>query len=109
MNETERHQVCGVLALEEVKRFIFEIFVRLGIDVQCFPRPCSEMTKRMSRVGCSSFNLKRKIRMYRVSQKNALLCFLAITPLWKGLEIKVGGVLKNSENSLSDRHQNFSI
>ena len=43
-------------------------------------------------------------------KKNALLCFfLAITPLWKGLEIKEGGVLKNSGNSLSDRHQNFSI
>ena len=26
----------------------------------------------------------------RVSQKNAWSCFLAITPLWKGLEIKVG-------------------
>ena len=37
-------------------------------------------------------------------QKNVLLWFLAITPLWKDLEIKVGGVSKNSGNSLSDRH-----
>ena len=35
--------------------------------------------------------------------------FLAITLLWKGLGRKVGCVLKNSGNSLSDRHQNFSI
>ena len=42
--------------------------------------------------------------------KKRLFCgFLALTPLWKGLEIKVGGVSKNSGNSLSDRHQNFSI
>ena len=32
---------------------------------------------------------------------------LAITPLWKGLELKVGGVSKTSGNSLSDRHKNF--
>ena len=43
------------------------------------------------------------------SQKMLFCGFLAITPLWKGLEIKVGGVLKNSGNSLSDRHQNFSF
>ena len=35
--------------------------------------------------------------------------FLAITQLWKGLGRRVGGVLKNSGNSLSDKHQNFSI
>ena len=35
--------------------------------------------------------------------------FLTRTPLWKGLEIKVRGVSKNSGNSLSNRHQNFSI
>ena len=34
---------------------------------------------------------------------------LAITPLWKGLELKVGGVLKTSGNSLCDRHKNFPI
>ena len=34
---------------------------------------------------------------------------LAITPLWKGLEIKEGGVSKISGNFLSDRHQHFSI
>ena len=45
--------------------------------------------------------------MYRVSQKTLFSGFLAITPLWKGLEIKVGGVTKNSGNSLSDRQQNF--
>ena len=42
-----------------------------------------------------------------VSKKNALSWFLAITPLWKGLEIKVGGVLKTSGNSQCDRHRNF--
>ena len=36
--------------------------------------------------------------IYRVSQiKTLYLGFLAITPLWKGLEIKVGGVLKLQE------------
>ena len=44
-----------------------------------------------------------------VPKKRSFVFFFAITPLWKGLEIKVGGVLKNSGNSLSDRHQNFSI
>ena len=34
---------------------------------------------------------------------------LAITPLWKGLELKVGGVSKTSGNSLCDRHKNFPI
>ena len=39
-----------------------------------------------------------------------LFCgFMAITPLWKGLEIIVGGVSKNSGNSLSNSQQNFSI
>ena len=37
------------------------------------------------------------------------LGFLAISLLWKGLEIKVGGVSKNSGNSLSDRHKNFEV
>ena len=44
-----------------------------------------------------------------VPKKTLFSGVLAITPLWKGLEIKVGGVSKNSGNSLSDRHQNFSI
>ena len=39
--------------------------------------------------------------------KNALSWLLAITPLWNGLEIKVGGVLKTSGNSLCDGHNNF--
>ena len=34
---------------------------------------------------------------------------LAITPLWKGLELKVGSVSKTSGNSLCDRHKNFPI
>ena len=34
---------------------------------------------------------------------------LAITPLWIGLELKVGGVSKTSGNSLCDRHKNFPI
>ena len=36
-------------------------------------------------------------------------CFLVITTLWNELGRKVGYVSKNSWNSLSDRHQNFSI
>ena len=37
--------------------------------------------------------------------KKTLFCgFMAITPRWKGLEIIVGSVSKNSGNSLSDRH-----
>ena len=42
-----------------------------------------------------------------MSQKNAWSCFLAITPLWKGVGRKVGGVSKTSGNSLCDRHKNF--
>ena len=42
-----------------------------------------------------------------VPKKTLFLGFLAITPLWKGLEIKVGGVLKTSGNSQCDRHRNF--
>ena len=43
-----------------------------------------------------------------VPKKTLFLGFWAITPLWKGLEIKVGGVLKTSGNSLGDRHKNFT-
>ena len=44
-----------------------------------------------------------------VPKKTHDIGFLAITLLWKGLGRKEGCVLKNSGNSLSDRHQNFSI
>ena len=44
-----------------------------------------------------------------VPKKTHVLGILDITPLWKWLGTKVGCVLKNSGNSLSDRHQNFSI
>ena len=44
-----------------------------------------------------------------VPKKTLFLGLLAIIPLWKGQEIKVRVFLKNSGNSLSDRHQNFSI
>ena len=40
-------------------------------------------------------------------KKNAWSCFLAITPLWKGVGRKVRGVLKTSGNSPCDRHNNF--
>ena len=40
-------------------------------------------------------------------KKNAWSCFLAITPLWKGLGRKVGGVLKTSGDFLCGRHKNF--
>ena len=39
-----------------------------------------------------------------VPKKTHVLDFLFITPLWKGLGTKVGCVLKNSGNFLSDRH-----
>ena len=42
--------------------------------------------------------------MYRVSQKTQFSGILAITPLWKGLELKVGGVSKTSGNSLLELH-----
>ena len=42
-------------------------------------------------------------------KKHSFVFFLAITPFWKGLEIKEGGVSKISGNFLSDRHQHFSI
>ena len=38
------------------------------------------------------------LHIYRVSQKTLFSGILAITPLWKGLELKVGGVLKTSGN-----------
>ena len=44
-----------------------------------------------------------------VPKKTQFLGILAITPLWKGLELKVGGVSKTSGNSLCDRHKNFPI
>jgi hypothetical protein len=37
-----------------------------------------------------------------VPKKTQFLGILAITPLWKGLELKVGGVSKTSRNSLCD-------
>ena len=52
-------------------------------------------------------NFKKNIYIQGVPKKTLFLGFLAITPLWKGLEIKVGGVSKNSGNSLCDRHKNF--
>ena len=41
--------------------------------------------------------------MYRVSQKKRMILFLAITPLWKGLEIKVGWFFKNSGNVIGTK------
>ena len=42
-----------------------------------------------------------------VPKKTLFSGILAITPLWKVLELKVGGVSKTSKNSLCDRHKNF--
>ena len=42
-----------------------------------------------------------------VPKKTLFLVFLAITPLWKGLGRKVGGVLKTSGDFLCGRHKNF--
>ena len=42
-------------------------------------------------------------------KKKEFLGILAITPLWKVLELKVGCVLKTSGNSPCDRHTNFPI
>ena len=44
-----------------------------------------------------------------VPKKTHVLGILDITPLWKWLGTKVGWVLKNSGNFLSDRHKNVSI
>ena len=52
---------------------------------------------------------KNVINIQGVPKKTHVLGILDITPLWKWLGTKVGCVLKNSGNSLSDRHQNFSI
>ena len=47
---------------------------------------------------------------YRVSQKKTqFLGILAITPLWKGLSLKVGGVSKTSQNSLCDGTKIFQF
>ena len=42
-----------------------------------------------------------------VPKKTHDLVFLAITPLWKGLGRKLGGVSKTSGNSLCGGHTNF--
>ena len=42
-----------------------------------------------------------------VPKKTLFSGILAITPLWKVLELKLGGVSKTSGNSLCDRHKNF--
>ena len=44
-----------------------------------------------------------------VPKKTQLSGILAITPLWKGLELKVAGVSKTSGNSLCDRHKIFQF
>ena len=44
-----------------------------------------------------------------VPKKKQFSGILAITPLWKGLELKVGSVSKTSGNSLCIRHKNFPI
>ena len=57
--------------------------------------PFTEVAKTTEYTGCP--------------KKTQLSGILAITPLWKGLELKVGGVSKTSGNSLCDRHKNFPI
>ena len=42
-----------------------------------------------------------------VQKKSVILGRMPITGLGRGLEIKVGGVLKSSENFLSNDHRNF--
>ena len=59
--------------------------------------------------GFKTLNLDLGLTIQGVPKKTHDSGFLAITLLWKGLGRKVGCVLKNSGNSLSDRHQNFSI
>ena len=49
------------------------------------------------------------IHVQGVPKKTQFLGILAITPLWKGLELKVGGVSKTLGNSLCDRHKIFPI
>ena len=42
-----------------------------------------------------------------VPKKTGILGKMPITGLWRGLEIKIGWVLKNSGNFLSNEHKNF--
>ena len=70
----------------------------------------SELLLKEGRKGQIQCFGPRVYRVYRVSQKRThYSSFLAITTLWKGLGRKVGCVLKNSGNSLSDRPQNFQF
>ena len=85
-------------------------FLKLGLVIE-FGQHMSELLLKEGRKGQIQCFGPRVYRVYRVSQKRTQYSsFLAITTLWKGLGRKVGCVLKNSGNSLSDiRHQNFSI
>ena len=63
----------------------------------------------LSHINEDAYSAKYFVK-YRVSQKKTQLSgILAITPLWKGLELKVAGVSKTSENFLCDRHKNSPI
>ena len=53
----------------------------------------------------ANYNIQNYIQGF--PKKTQFLGILAITPLWKGLELKVGGVSKTSGNSLCDSYKIF--
>ena len=63
--------------------------------------PVAESDHQLEKIMMEQWNIQG------VPKKTLFLGFLAICPLWKRLEIKVRGVLKNSGISLCDRCKNF--
>ena len=67
----------------------------------------TSQSSKLDLINLAAFNETLIYSYTGCPKKNAWSCFLAITPLWKGVGRKVGGVLKTSGNSLCDRHKNF--
>ena len=80
-----------------------------GVSLGLVPTPISA-SARPARWGSSQMWTLRLIQAGKSTgcpKKTLFSGILAITWLWKVLELKVGGVLKTSGNSLCDRHKNF--
>ena len=58
MDDTDSHQVGGVLSFEEVEQFVFEISVGWRVDVESFPRPGAEVGEGVPRVGGGPLHLE---------------------------------------------------
>ena len=67
----------------------------------------TSQSSKLDLINLAAFNETLIYSYTGCPKKNAWSCFLAITPLWKGLRRKLGGVSKTSGNSLCGRHTNF--